>query len=70
VYIGPGHNSLTVAPDGGDVIVFHSRDAARSVRRMHVRRIEFLPDAPRLGGSVASRPEPAGPQASAAPTGT
>lgn len=51
--LGPGHNSLTVAPDGGDVIVFHSWDQARRLRRMHVRRIEFLPDGPRLGAPMA-----------------
>jgi GH43 family beta-xylosidase len=52
VFIGPGHNSLTVAPDGADVIVFHSWDTTRRLRRMHVRRIEFTPDGPRLGGSI------------------
>lgn len=50
---GPGHNSLTIAPDGGDVIVFHSWDAARTRRAMHVRRIDFTPGGPRLGASLA-----------------
>ena len=52
VLVGPGHNSLTTAPDGGDVIVFHSWDAARARRSMHVRRIDFTPTGPRLGGAM------------------
>jgi GH43 family beta-xylosidase len=50
IFLGPGHNSLTVAPDGGDVIVFHSWNADRTHRLMHLRRIEFTPDGPRVGG--------------------
>lgn len=51
-FLGPGHNSLTTAPDGGDVIVFHSWDRQRRHRRMHLRRIDFTPDGPRVGGPV------------------
>jgi GH43 family beta-xylosidase len=52
IFLGPGHNSLTVAPDGGDVIVFHSWNAERTHRLMHLRRIEFTPDGPLLGGPL------------------
>lgn len=46
--IGPGHNSLTTAPDGGDVIVFHAWDAARTARRMHVLDIDFTHHGPHV----------------------
>jgi beta-xylosidase len=52
VLTGPGHNSLTTAPDGGDVIVFHSWDAGRERRLMHVRRIEFRHDGPVVGEAL------------------
>ena len=50
--VGPGHNSLTTAPDGGDAIVFHAWDAARTARRMHVRRITFGREGPRVDGPI------------------
>jgi beta-xylosidase len=50
--VGPGHNSLTVAPDGGDVIVFHAWDEAHTARRMHVRRISFRREGPRVDGPI------------------
>jgi GH43 family beta-xylosidase len=50
--IGPGHNSLTVAPDGTDVIVFHAWNTARTRRELHVRSIDFSGDAPRVGPPV------------------
>lgn len=50
--IGPGHNSLTQAPDGGDVIAFHSWDAARTMRQLRVRRISFEPEGPRVDGPI------------------
>lgn len=46
--IGPGHNSLVVAPDGSDVIVFHSWNASGTKREMHIAPIRFLPDGPRV----------------------
>ncbi|MFS0910196.1 glycoside hydrolase family 43 protein [Microbacterium sp. 179-I 3D2 NHS] len=52
ILLGPGHNSLTTAPDGGDVIVFHSWNDERTHRLMHLRRIDFTPDGPRLGGAL------------------
>lgn len=55
VLVGPGHNSL-VATDEGDFIAFHSWDAARSARRMHVRGISFEPDGPRVTDPPGGRP--------------
>lgn len=46
--IGPGHNSLTVAPSGEDLIAFHSWDPSRTNRRMHLARIRFGADRPRV----------------------
>ncbi|MGC4154711.1 MAG: glycoside hydrolase family 43 protein [Propionicimonas sp.] len=46
--IGPGHNSLTLAPSGEDLIAFHSWDSARANRRMHIARITFEADRPRV----------------------
>jgi GH43 family beta-xylosidase len=45
--IGPGHNSVFAGPDG-DFIAFHSWDAEHTARRMHVRRITFERDGPRV----------------------
>ena len=50
--VGPGHNSLVVTPSGDDAIVFHSWDAARTARRMHVRGISFEPEGPRVDGPI------------------
>lgn len=50
--VGPGHNSLTTAPDGADAIVFHAWDAAHSARRMHVHRISFQPEGPSVDGPI------------------
>lgn len=33
---GPGHNSLTVAPDGTDVIAFHSWNTDATARQLHL----------------------------------
>ncbi|MGO4592321.1 glycoside hydrolase family 43 protein [Leifsonia sp. 2TAF2] len=33
---GPGHNSLTVAPDGTDIIAFHSWNADATARQLHL----------------------------------
>ncbi|WP_062136591.1 glycoside hydrolase family 43 protein [Demequina aestuarii] len=54
--IGPGHNSLTTAPDGRDVIAFHAWDEARTARRMHVLDVDFTYHGPRvhLQGGPAS----------------
>jgi hypothetical protein len=49
---GPGHNSLTVAPDGGDVIAFHAWDETHTRRQLHLRRITFEPEGPRVDGPI------------------
>jgi GH43 family beta-xylosidase len=38
---GPGHNSLTVAPDGRDIIAFHSWNEQGSERQLHLGTVEF-----------------------------
>jgi Predicted beta-xylosidase len=53
--LGPGHNSLVESADG-DLIFFHSWDADLTTRRMHVRRIAFDPDGPRVRAPVGARP--------------
>lgn len=50
--IGPGHNSVAMAPDGHDAIVFHAWDAQHDARRMHVRRISFQPEGPWVDGPI------------------
>lgn len=44
--IGPGHNSLVVAPDGTDRIAFHAWNADRSRRQMHLATIAFTGSGP------------------------
>ena len=46
VLIGPGHNSLVVAPDGSDVIVFHSWNPSRTRRELHAATVRFDQDGP------------------------
>lgn len=55
-YVGPGHNSFTVAPTGADVIAFHAWDNAQAVRQMHLRRISFEQGVPRIDGPIRSTP--------------
>lgn len=50
--IGPGHNSLVVAPDGLDAIAFHAWDAEHDARKMHVHRISFRPEGPWVDGPI------------------
>lgn len=50
--IGPGHNSLTTAPDGDDVIAFHAWDEAHERRQLHVHRISFEREGPRVDGPI------------------
>jgi beta-xylosidase len=38
---GPGHNSLTVAPGGQDVIAFHAWNASFTAREFYLAEIEF-----------------------------
>lgn len=55
--LGPGHNSL-VTTDDGELIAFHSWDAARTARRMHMRRIAFELGGPRVTDPPGDRPPP------------
>ncbi len=48
--IGPGHNSVTTAPDGSDAIVYHAWDAARERRRMYVAPLRWDDDGPHVPG--------------------
>lgn len=50
--IGPGHNSLTTTPDGGDAIAFHAWDEAHKRRQLHVHRISFEREGPRVDGPI------------------
>jgi GH43 family beta-xylosidase len=54
-YRGPGHNSLTTAPDGRDVIVFHAWNGDLTLRQMYLHYIEFEDDGPVLGAALPSR---------------
>lgn len=56
--IGPGHNSVTVAPDGADAIIFHAWDAAHDKRQMHVHHITFQTDGPWVDGPIQGPPTP------------
>ena len=61
--IGPGHNSLTVAPDGNDAIAFHAWDEAHLQRQLNVHHITFEPEGPRVDGpirgpSISVQPRP------------
>lgn len=44
--IGPGHNSLVVGPDGGDVIVFHAWNHPRTRRELFAATVRFDQDGP------------------------
>lgn len=56
--LGPGHASITVAPDGSDHLVYHVWDAALTARRMCIDRLEWGPDGPRTAGTTWT-PQPA-----------
>lgn len=62
--IGPGHNSVVVAPAGDDAIVFHAWDAAHDARRMHVHRISFEPEGPWVDGPIQGSSTPRTPRGS------
>jgi beta-xylosidase len=55
-YRGPGHNSLTTAPDGRDVIVFHAWNDDLTMRQMYLHYVEFGVDGPVLGDPVLGDP--------------
>jgi beta-xylosidase len=48
-WIGPGHNSCIVGPDGNDYLVFHAWDARMTLRRMFIARLIWTSSGPRVG---------------------
>lgn len=49
--IGPGHNSVTIAPDGQTLMmVYHAWDRQRTGRRMCIDPLRWTPDGPRCDG--------------------
>jgi beta-xylosidase len=45
--VGPGHNSFTVSPGGGESwIVYHAWDAQRTARRMCIDRVDWVDGKP------------------------
>lgn len=49
--LGPGHNSIVLAPDGQtEYIVYHAWDTSRSARRMCLDKLIWTPDGPRCDG--------------------
>jgi arabinan endo-1,5-alpha-L-arabinosidase len=49
--IGPGHNSIVLAPDGvTPFVAYHAWDAARTARRMCIDPLLWTPDGPRCDG--------------------
>jgi beta-xylosidase len=55
--LGPGHNSVAVAPDGVEYLVYHGWEPGRTARRMFIDPLFWEPDA--AGGPP--RPRCAGP---------
>jgi GH43 family beta-xylosidase len=47
---GPGHNSVTIGPDGLEYVFFHAWDDAHTKRQMYVRRLIWTSDGPRVAG--------------------
>ena len=49
--LGPGHASVTVAPDNRTLmLVYHAWDPARTARRMCIDPLHFTPDGPKCDG--------------------
>lgn len=48
--LGPGHNSVVQGPDGGDVVVYHAWDAAKTARRLHIDPMVWSHDGPLVLG--------------------
>lgn len=46
--VGPGHNSVVRAFGGEEYLVFHAWDGARTARRMHLGRLEWRGERPRV----------------------
>ncbi len=45
--IGPGHNSVTKAPDGTDTVVYHAWDLSMEGRRLCLDRLDWTAEGPR-----------------------
>ena len=54
--IGPGHNSVTVAPNGTDVIAYHAWDADLTARRLHLSPLRWTSAGPSVDGFSGSAP--------------
>lgn len=48
-WIGPGHNSWVVGPDGNEYLVFHAWNAEMTLRRMFIARLDWTLKGPRVG---------------------
>ena len=49
--VGPGHNSVTTAPDGSTLVfVYHAWDRGRTQRRMCIDPLRWTPAGPRCAG--------------------
>jgi beta-xylosidase len=48
--IGPGHNSIITAPDGGDYLAYHAWDPAMTARRLCIDPLLWTPHGPRCKG--------------------
>jgi len=46
--IGPGHNSITVGPDGSDVLAYHAWDAGLTARQLHLSTVRWTAEGPRV----------------------
>lgn len=54
--IGPGHNSVTLAPDGQTlVMVYHAWDPDQTMRRMCIDPLSWTADGPRCDGPSLAR---------------
>ena len=47
-WVGPGHNSCIVGPDGGDYLVFHAWNAGMTSRQMFIERLVWTQEGPRI----------------------
>lgn len=54
--LGPGHNSVTLAPDGRTpLIVYHAWDLRQTGRRLCIDPLEWTPEGPRCPGPSTTR---------------
>lgn len=53
--LGPGHNSVTRAPSGDDVVVYHAWDRERTARRMFIDPLVWTSEGPRVLGPTWER---------------